>query len=240
MRSNACATTGTGSASSPTAPRDRAPTWPRTYARSGSSSKTRSWRRRPARGAHAAGKRVLALTMAAIRTELEGVQLVGEEADAVLIGGADETDETNRVFSYMNSPARSPSSRRAPSSSACTRTRGGRRRAARCSTRAPSSQASSTRPGSRQRCSESRARPSSVRRSMRSTRIPSSRGWSATTSSGHRGREELRPEHDPRPHGQVPRRDPRRGAREARCGRRLDRRRARLSRRALDEGSAST
>jgi HAD superfamily hydrolase (TIGR01458 family) len=49
-----------------------------------------------------AGKRVLAMTMAAIRTELEGVELVGEEADAVLIGGADETDETNRVFSYMN------------------------------------------------------------------------------------------------------------------------------------------
>jgi HAD superfamily hydrolase (TIGR01458 family) len=49
-----------------------------------------------------AGKRVLALTMAAIRAELEGVELVGEGADAVLIGGADETDETNRVFSYMN------------------------------------------------------------------------------------------------------------------------------------------
>ena len=49
-----------------------------------------------------AGRRVLALTMAAIRTELEGVELVGEEADAVLIGGADETEETNRVFSYMN------------------------------------------------------------------------------------------------------------------------------------------
>jgi HAD superfamily hydrolase (TIGR01458 family) len=49
-----------------------------------------------------AGKRVLALTMAAIRPELEGVELVGEEAEAVLIGGADETDESNRVFSYMN------------------------------------------------------------------------------------------------------------------------------------------
>jgi HAD superfamily hydrolase (TIGR01458 family) len=48
------------------------------------------------------GKRVLALTLEAIRTELEGVDLVGEEADAVLLGGADETDETNRVFSYMN------------------------------------------------------------------------------------------------------------------------------------------
>jgi HAD superfamily hydrolase (TIGR01458 family) len=49
-----------------------------------------------------AGKRVLAMTMDAIRSELEGVELVGEEADAVLLGGADETEETNRVFSYMN------------------------------------------------------------------------------------------------------------------------------------------
>jgi HAD superfamily hydrolase (TIGR01458 family) len=49
-----------------------------------------------------AGKRVLALTMAAVLDDLEGVQLVGEDAEAVLIGGADETEETNRVFSYMN------------------------------------------------------------------------------------------------------------------------------------------
>ena len=48
------------------------------------------------------GKRVLALTMAAIVDDLEGVQLVGEDAEAVLIGGADETDETARVFSYTN------------------------------------------------------------------------------------------------------------------------------------------
>jgi HAD superfamily hydrolase (TIGR01458 family) len=53
--------------------------------------------------AHAlAGKRVLALTMAAVVEELEGVELVGEGADAVLIGGADEGPETGRVFSYMN------------------------------------------------------------------------------------------------------------------------------------------
>jgi HAD superfamily hydrolase (TIGR01458 family) len=57
--------------------------------------------------AHAAvralsGKRVLALTMTAIVADLEGVELVGEGADAVLIGGADETSETGRVFSYMN------------------------------------------------------------------------------------------------------------------------------------------
>ena len=49
-----------------------------------------------------AGKRVLALTMPAIRDDLEGPVLVGDDADAVLLGGADETSETNRVFSYMN------------------------------------------------------------------------------------------------------------------------------------------
>jgi HAD superfamily hydrolase (TIGR01458 family) len=48
------------------------------------------------------GQRVLALTMPGIVEDLEGVELVGEGADAVLIGGADETSETNRVFSYMN------------------------------------------------------------------------------------------------------------------------------------------
>jgi HAD superfamily hydrolase (TIGR01458 family) len=49
-----------------------------------------------------AGKRVLALTMTAIVEDLEGIELVGEGADAVLIGGADEGPETGRVFSYMN------------------------------------------------------------------------------------------------------------------------------------------
>ena len=49
-----------------------------------------------------AGKRVLALTMAAVLDDLGDVELVWEEADAVLLGGADETEETNRVFSYMN------------------------------------------------------------------------------------------------------------------------------------------
>jgi HAD superfamily hydrolase (TIGR01458 family) len=48
------------------------------------------------------GRRVLAVTMPSIRDDLEGVELVGDNADAVLIGGADETAETNRVFSYMN------------------------------------------------------------------------------------------------------------------------------------------
>jgi HAD superfamily hydrolase (TIGR01458 family) len=49
-----------------------------------------------------AGRRVLALTMPAIRDDLESVELVGDNADAVLLGGADETAETNQVFSYMN------------------------------------------------------------------------------------------------------------------------------------------
>jgi HAD superfamily hydrolase (TIGR01458 family) len=48
------------------------------------------------------GKRVLALVMQAIVGDLEGLELVGESADAVLVGGADETPETNLVFSYMN------------------------------------------------------------------------------------------------------------------------------------------
>jgi HAD superfamily hydrolase (TIGR01458 family) len=57
----------------------------------------------PAAAARAlAGRRVLALTMPAIREDLEGVELVGEHADAVLLGGADESAETNTVFSYMN------------------------------------------------------------------------------------------------------------------------------------------
>jgi HAD superfamily hydrolase (TIGR01458 family) len=48
------------------------------------------------------GRRVLALMMHSIVGELEGVELVGEDAEAVLLGGADETPETNLVFSFMN------------------------------------------------------------------------------------------------------------------------------------------
>jgi HAD superfamily hydrolase (TIGR01458 family) len=49
-----------------------------------------------------AGQRVYALVMSAIVTDLEGVELVGDGADAVLLGGCDETVEPNQVFSYMN------------------------------------------------------------------------------------------------------------------------------------------
>jgi HAD superfamily hydrolase (TIGR01458 family) len=51
-----------------------------------------------------AGKRVLALMMPALVEDLaDGVQLVGESADAVLVGGAAEDPaETGRVFSYPN------------------------------------------------------------------------------------------------------------------------------------------
>jgi HAD superfamily hydrolase (TIGR01458 family) len=48
------------------------------------------------------GRRVLALVMAAVVPDLEGLELVGHDADAVLIGGCDETLEPNQVFSYMN------------------------------------------------------------------------------------------------------------------------------------------
>ncbi len=49
------------------------------------------------------GKRVLALTMSSIRDDLAGyVELVDHGADAVLLGGADESEETGRVFSYDN------------------------------------------------------------------------------------------------------------------------------------------
>jgi HAD superfamily hydrolase (TIGR01458 family) len=50
-----------------------------------------------------AGKRVLALTMEAVRDDLaEHVELVDGDAEVVLLGGADESDETERVFSYEN------------------------------------------------------------------------------------------------------------------------------------------
>ncbi len=48
------------------------------------------------------GKRVLALTMPGILDDLEGLELVGMNVDAVLVGGADEGEETGRVFSYLN------------------------------------------------------------------------------------------------------------------------------------------
>ncbi|HVD65896.1 MAG TPA: TIGR01458 family HAD-type hydrolase [Gaiellaceae bacterium] len=49
------------------------------------------------------GKRVLALTMSSIRDDLaEYVDLVSDGADAVLLGGADESAETGEVFSYDN------------------------------------------------------------------------------------------------------------------------------------------
>jgi ribonucleotide monophosphatase NagD (HAD superfamily) len=40
--------------------------------------------------------------MAAVVPDLDGLELVGDHAEAVLIGGCDETLEPNQVFSYMN------------------------------------------------------------------------------------------------------------------------------------------
>ncbi len=48
-----------------------------------------------------AGQRVLALTMEAVRGDLaERVELVDGDADVVLLGGADESEESGRVFAY--------------------------------------------------------------------------------------------------------------------------------------------
>jgi HAD superfamily hydrolase (TIGR01458 family) len=48
-----------------------------------------------------AGQRVLPLTMSAVHRDLGTlVELVDEDADVVLVGGADETDETNDVFAW--------------------------------------------------------------------------------------------------------------------------------------------
>jgi HAD superfamily hydrolase (TIGR01458 family) len=49
-----------------------------------------------------AGRRVLALTMPGILDDLEGLELIGMNADAVLVGGCDEGEEPGRVFSYLN------------------------------------------------------------------------------------------------------------------------------------------
>jgi len=48
------------------------------------------------------GRRVLALTMPGLLDDLEGLQLIGINADAVLVGGCDEGEEPGRVFSYLN------------------------------------------------------------------------------------------------------------------------------------------
>ena len=49
------------------------------------------------------GLRVLALTMESIREDLaRHVELVDENAEVVLVGGADETEETSEVFRYEN------------------------------------------------------------------------------------------------------------------------------------------
>jgi HAD superfamily hydrolase (TIGR01458 family) len=48
------------------------------------------------------GKRVLALVMPTVVPDLGAFELVGHDAEAVLIGGCDESLEPNQVFSYMN------------------------------------------------------------------------------------------------------------------------------------------
>jgi HAD superfamily hydrolase (TIGR01458 family) len=45
---------------------------------------------------------VLALTMPGLLEDLDGLQLIGMNADAVLVGGADESEEPGRIYSYLN------------------------------------------------------------------------------------------------------------------------------------------
>jgi HAD superfamily hydrolase (TIGR01458 family) len=40
--------------------------------------------------------------MPGILDDLEGMQLIGMNADAVLVGGADESEEPGRIYSYLN------------------------------------------------------------------------------------------------------------------------------------------
>jgi len=48
------------------------------------------------------GKRVLALVMPSVVSDLDALELVGHDAEVVLVGGCDESLEPNNVFSYMN------------------------------------------------------------------------------------------------------------------------------------------
>ncbi len=121
-----------------------------------------------------AGKRVLALAMTAIVPDLDGLELVGHDSDAVLVGGCDETLEPNQVFSYMNLarafgeiqmgalallPAQEQVVADEPRADAGQRAR--------------SWPGSSTRRASKRRCSGSPARRTSPRRSTSSTPSPS-------------------------------------------------------------------
>ena len=123
-------------------------------------SRTTSCRRPASVAARAlAGKRVLALTMPGILDDLDGLAAVGMNVDAVLIGGADEGEETGRDLLVPEPQPRVP------------RARGGRRallpaqeplvadgRRCRVSMPARSSPGSSSPPTPRRRCSASRAR----------------------------------------------------------------------------------
>ena len=98
------------------------------------------------------GRRVYALVMSAIVPDLAGIELVGDSADAVLVGGCDETVEPNQVFSYMNL-ARAFSEIQAGADLFCLHKNRvvADARAGRCSTAAASWRRSSMRRASRRR-----------------------------------------------------------------------------------------
>ena len=150
-RSRGCGPTVTGCASSPTtrhAPGDARGGVPR----DGLELEDDDLQTTPiAAPSSSAGRRVYALVMSAIVPDLAGIELVGDSADAVLLGGCDETVEPNQVFSYMNL-ARAFAEIQAGADLFCLhKNPGGRPRAARCSTVAPSWPRSSTRRASTRR-----------------------------------------------------------------------------------------
>ena len=174
------------------------------------------------------GKRVLALTMPGLLDDLEGMQLIGMNADAVLIGGADESEETGPRLLVPEPEPRVPraAGRRgallpapeplvADGRRAAARRRRVRRRA-RVRGRHRGDRARQAEPGVLRRGARGdRRRP---RADLDGRRRPRGR---------HRRRAEARHAHRARPHRQVPARRARGRRRHARRHRLVDRAAAR-------------
>ena len=116
------------------------------------------------------GKRVLALTMPGILDDLEGCELIGMNADAVLIGGGDEGEETGPRLLVPEPEPRVPRARgrrRALLPAQEPLVADGRGAAARLGRVRRRARVRGRR--SRRPCSASRARSTSTPRSRRST-----------------------------------------------------------------------
>ena len=110
--------------------------------------------------------------MPGILDDLDGLQLVGMNVDAVLIGGADEGEETGRVFSYLNLNRAFHELEAGAELYCLHKNKWWQTADGPASTRVHSSPGSSTPRTSRRPCSASRPPPTSRPRSRRSTRTP--------------------------------------------------------------------